>query len=95
MDMVDTFLGGCSPWAAVTVAVALEDHEGLEHSPPPSPFTSGKSECRGLVKLRAVLTGVEVEERGWEEDRLEMGRLSDPATRAGGVGAFSGLIQPA
>ena len=76
MDSGSTFLAGCwSVWcgAAVTVAVAVETLErgwGPSLAPPaslappisPSPSSSELSECSGLVKHSAVLTGVEEEE---------------------------------
>lgn len=46
----------------------------------PSPSSSELSECRGLVKLRAVLTGVE-EEEDEEEERWEE-EEDDGATRS-------------
>ena len=75
-----------------------------EHSFPPdsSPFPSSSelSECRGLVKLRAVLTGVEdedeeeEEEDRWEEEDEDGATLSEEEEEEEVLGnSFSGLLQ--
>lgn len=64
----------------------------------PSPSSPELSECRGLVKLRAVLTGVEEEEEEeeerWEEEDEDGARWSEEDEEEEVFGScFSGLLE--
>lgn len=83
------------------MAVAVETLVRQPSLPPdisPSPSSSELSECRGLVKLRAVLTGVddeeEEEEERWEEEEEEGATRSEEEEEEEVLGnCLSGLLQ--
>lgn len=82
------------------MAVAVDTLVRQPSLPPnisPSPSSSELSECRGLVKLRAVLTGVEEEEEEeeerWEEEEEDGATRSDEEEEEEVFGkCFSGLL---